>query len=175
MVAGLVGAVAAAVPGLIDFFSIRDPRAGKICLIHLAVNAGLVVLYAVNAWIRTLVAPDSVLPILLSAVGVAGLAVTGWLGGELVYVHKVGGWLRERFPRQGAAVSARHDGTRVAIPKVATRSLSPAALTRQRPARERTRSGALPGAGPPWRPRPCIGSRVLNTAHANMRILRAMM
>jgi uncharacterized membrane protein len=90
IVAGLIGAAAAAVPGLIDFFSIRDPRAGKIGLAHLAGNAGLVVLYAINAWIRTLLAPDSVLPILLSVVGVAGLVVTGWLGGELVYVHKVG-------------------------------------------------------------------------------------
>ena len=107
MVAGLVGAVAAAVPGLIDFFSIRDPRAGKICLIHRAVNAGLVVLYAVNAWIRTLVAPDSVLPILLSAVGVAGLAVTGWLGGELVYVHKVG-------VAQGTVPSTRRSSKRAA-------------------------------------------------------------
>jgi uncharacterized membrane protein len=90
LVAGLIGAVGAAVPGLIDFFSIKDPRAGKIGLAHLAGNASLVALYAINAWIRTLLAPDSVLPFLLSVVGVAGLVVTGWLGGELVYVHKVG-------------------------------------------------------------------------------------
>jgi uncharacterized membrane protein len=90
IVAGLIGAVAAAVPGLIDFLSIRDARAGKIGVAHLAGNAGLVVLYAINAWTRTLLAPGSVLPILLSVVGVAGLVVTGWLGGELVYVHKVG-------------------------------------------------------------------------------------
>jgi uncharacterized membrane protein len=57
---------------------------------HLVLNVALVVLYSVNAWIRAVLAPDAVLPVLLSVVGVAGLAVTGWLGGEMVYVHKVG-------------------------------------------------------------------------------------
>ncbi len=90
MIAGLLGAVAAAVPGLIDFFSITDPRAGRVALLHLVVNAGLVVLFAVNAWLRSVLAPDSMLPLLLSIVGIAGLVVAGWLGGELVYVHRVG-------------------------------------------------------------------------------------
>ena len=47
-------------------------------------------LYSVNGWIRTILEPDAVLPVLLSVVGIAGLVVTGWLGGELVYIHKVG-------------------------------------------------------------------------------------
>jgi len=90
MIAGLLGAVAAAVPGLIDFFSITDPRAGRVALLHLVVNAGLVVLFAANAWLRSVLTPDSLLPLLLSIVGIAGLLVAGWLGGELVYVHRVG-------------------------------------------------------------------------------------
>jgi uncharacterized membrane protein len=89
LVAGVIGAVVAAIPGLIDFFSIRDPRAGKVGMIHLVLNVALVTLYSVNAWIRTILEPDAVLPVLLSVVGVAGLVVTGWLGGELVYIHKV--------------------------------------------------------------------------------------
>jgi uncharacterized membrane protein len=40
--------------------------------------------------IRTVLGPDAVLPLLLSLVGVAGLVVSGWLGGEMVYVHRVG-------------------------------------------------------------------------------------
>lgn len=90
LVAGVIGAVVAAVPGVIDFFSITDPRAGKVGMAHLVINVGLVGLYSINAWLRTLVGPDSVVPVLLSVVGVAGLVVTGWLGGEMVYVHKVG-------------------------------------------------------------------------------------
>jgi len=82
--------VVAAVPGLIDFFSITDPRAGRVALLHLVVNAGLVVLFAANAWLRSVLTPDSLLPLLLSIVGIAGLLVAGWLGGELVYVHRVG-------------------------------------------------------------------------------------
>jgi uncharacterized membrane protein len=90
LVAGVIGAIVAAIPGLIDFFSITDPRAGKVGMAHLVLNAALVVLYSVNAWIRTVLGPDAVLPVLLSVVGVAGLVVTGWLGGEMVYVHRVG-------------------------------------------------------------------------------------
>ena len=89
-VAGVIGAIVAAIPGLIDFFSITDPRAGKVGMTRLVLNAALVVLYSVNAWIRTVLGPDAVLPVLLSVVGVAGLVVTGWLGGETVYVHRVG-------------------------------------------------------------------------------------
>src|SRR5215469_15023781 len=45
MVAGLLGALAAAVPGIIDFFAITDPRAGRVALLHLAINAGLILLF----------------------------------------------------------------------------------------------------------------------------------
>lgn len=90
IVAGVIGAVVAAVPGLIDLFSITDPRVGRIGLVHLAINAALICLFAANAWIRTLVGPRSPIPFVLSIVGMSGLVVSGWLGGEMVYVHKVG-------------------------------------------------------------------------------------
>ena len=35
LVAGVIGALVAAVPGLIDFFSITDPQAGKVGMAHL--------------------------------------------------------------------------------------------------------------------------------------------
>jgi hypothetical protein len=41
MVAGIIGALVAAVPGLIDFFSISDPRAGRIGLVHLCINTAV--------------------------------------------------------------------------------------------------------------------------------------
>lgn len=90
VVTGVIGALAAAVPGLIDFFSITDPRAGKVAVAHLAVNVSLVLLFSLNAWLRTALAASSVVPLLLSILGIAGLVVAGWLGGELVYTHKVG-------------------------------------------------------------------------------------
>jgi len=75
---------------LIDFFSISDPRAGRIGLAHLIINGALVVLFSANAWLRTASAPGSMLPLTLSVAGVAVLLVSGWLGGEMVYVQKVG-------------------------------------------------------------------------------------
>jgi len=75
---------------VIDFFAITDPRAGRVAVLHLAINAGLILLFGVNAWVRTLLAPTSMVPLLLSVVGIAGLMVSGWLGAELVYVHRIG-------------------------------------------------------------------------------------
>jgi uncharacterized membrane protein len=90
MVAGVGSAVAAAVPGVIDFLSISDPRAGRIGLVHLAINVTLVFLFTANAWLRTVSLPGSSLPFALSVLGVAALLVSGWLGAEMVFVHKVG-------------------------------------------------------------------------------------
>jgi uncharacterized membrane protein len=36
------------------------------------------------------VGADSWVPFALSIIGVVGLAVSGWLGGEMVYVERVG-------------------------------------------------------------------------------------
>ena len=100
MVGGVIGALVAAVPGLIDFNSIKEPTAGSVALLHLSVNVGLVLLFSVNAWIRTLLMPESVIPIALSVIGIAGLAVSGWLGGELVYRHAVGVTTDASVPRE---------------------------------------------------------------------------
>jgi uncharacterized membrane protein len=53
------------------------------------INVGLVLLYTINAGLRVLNGPEAVLPVILSFVGVAALGVSGWLGGELVYVQRV--------------------------------------------------------------------------------------
>ena len=111
MVAGIVGAVVAAVPGLIDFFSISDPRAGRIGLAHLIINVSLMILFSANAWLRTSTAlanaPGGVLPLALSIVGVGALLVSGWLGGEMIYVHKVGVAGASREPSSGEKRSGR--------------------------------------------------------------------
>jgi uncharacterized membrane protein len=43
--------------------------------------------------------PDAVAPVVLSAIGVLLLGISGWLGGELVYIY-------------GVAVEPKHDPTR---------------------------------------------------------------
>jgi uncharacterized membrane protein len=90
MAGGFVGALAAAVPGLIDLLSLHVARVRRIALTHMALNLIVVALYAVNLWLRMQDATDVRLPVLLSVVAVILLAISGWLGGEMVHVHRVG-------------------------------------------------------------------------------------
>jgi uncharacterized membrane protein len=92
LVIGLLFAVLAATAGLIDFFSeplIRNLRAAWI---HGLGNAAVIVLSIFNALIHTRDAYTSVVPsgLILSALVVAILLVTGWNGWTMVYRHGVG-------------------------------------------------------------------------------------
>jgi uncharacterized membrane protein len=87
--AGIVGALLAAVPGLIDFLSITDRRVRKIGLTHMVVNLIAVTLFAVSFWLR-LGDPLGGTPVALAVVGFLVLGLGGWLGGELVFVHGMG-------------------------------------------------------------------------------------
>jgi uncharacterized membrane protein len=89
MVGGTVGALVAAVPGLIDYLSLKDPRAVRIATAHLTLNLIIVGLFVANLVLRTLDYPPTTLPLVLSVIGVALLGVSGWLGWELIYAHGV--------------------------------------------------------------------------------------
>jgi uncharacterized membrane protein len=56
----------------------------------MSLNLTIVVLYLVNLGLRLRFPPDHPLPFALSIVAVVLLAVSGWLGGALVYEHGVG-------------------------------------------------------------------------------------
>jgi uncharacterized membrane protein len=84
--AGIVGAILAAVPGLIDYFSIDEAEMKRIANLHLAVNLGAVAIFAINLWLRFRLPADSNLPLGLSIIGVLAISIGGWLGGEMVYV-----------------------------------------------------------------------------------------
>ncbi|HEY7533674.1 MAG TPA: DUF2231 domain-containing protein [Nitrospiraceae bacterium] len=90
MAAGVAGALVAAVPGYLDFRMITEPRVIRVAKAHLTINLSIVVLYIVNLLLRQGSGPGAVFPVLLSILGVALLGVSGWLGGELVFVHGVG-------------------------------------------------------------------------------------
>jgi uncharacterized membrane protein len=87
---GIVGALLAAIPGFIDYLSITDTRAKRIATFHLALNLAGVVLFAANFGLRYAGDRGASLPIIISAITLVGVAISGWLGGELVYVHHVG-------------------------------------------------------------------------------------
>jgi len=84
---GIAGAVIAAVPGLIDYFSIDEAAMRRIATFHMLVNLGAVVIFAINLWSRFSLGPSSLVPLILSIAGVIGIGVGGWLGGEMVYVR----------------------------------------------------------------------------------------
>lgn len=91
---GIVSALAAAVPGFVDYLSVRGP-AGRIATWHMALNLTVVAIFVVSLLVRGTAAQASIgglawLPFALSLVGALVLTVSGWLGGHLVYVHGVG-------------------------------------------------------------------------------------
>jgi len=89
MAGGIAGALLAAVPGLIDLFSIHDPKLKRIGIIHMVMNLVIVVLFIINWAMRFRQAGDSATPMILSLVGVVLLIVAGWLGADLVHEHRV--------------------------------------------------------------------------------------
>jgi uncharacterized membrane protein len=89
MAGGIIGALLAAVPGLIDLLAIRDIKSRRIGIVHMVVNLVVVGLYAVNLYLRSQPGHSSHVTIALSVVAVGLLTVSGWLGGELVYVRGV--------------------------------------------------------------------------------------
>jgi uncharacterized membrane protein len=92
MVGGLIGALAAAVPGLIDLLYYKGgaPPVKKIALTHMTINLTVVVLYAVNIWLSMSSQESMKVSIVLSIIGVCMIAVSGWLGGQMVHVYGVG-------------------------------------------------------------------------------------
>jgi uncharacterized membrane protein len=92
LVVGLLFAVFAATAGLIDFFTEPRIRGLRAAWIHGIGNAAVLVLSVFNALIHTRDAYTSVVPsgLILSALVVAILLVTGWNGWTMVYRHGVG-------------------------------------------------------------------------------------
>jgi uncharacterized membrane protein len=86
---GIVGALLAAVPGLLDFLGLHEPRERRVGVIHLSLNLAIVAVQAVNFWLRGQASAGERLPMLISVIAVAALVVSGWLGGQLVHVFGV--------------------------------------------------------------------------------------
>jgi len=93
MLGVIVGALAAAVPGFIDYLAIRDRQVKRIATIHMILNLTVVVLFIFNLGMRFKASADpdeQLFATILSVVGVLLMAVSGWLGGSMVYIHHVG-------------------------------------------------------------------------------------
>ena len=87
---GVLAAVLAAVFGLLDYTRLTPgTRARRIATIHLVLNLTAVAIFAA-AWAVHLGNDDpSAVGLVLGVIGLVGLGISGFLGGELVFRHGV--------------------------------------------------------------------------------------
>ena len=92
LTAGLIIAFFAVIAGLIDFLGDRRIRDLRAVWIHAIGNAIALIVEIFNIFIHSRDAYTSVVPtgLILSAIAVLILCVTGWMGWDMVYRHRVG-------------------------------------------------------------------------------------
>jgi uncharacterized membrane protein/nitrite reductase/ring-hydroxylating ferredoxin subunit len=91
-IAGIIGGLVAAVPGLIDYFSTVPPdsSAKKRATLHGLTNITMLLIFSVAAFYRR---SDSAMPVLVIALEAAGfilMSIAGWMGATLVYRNQIG-------------------------------------------------------------------------------------
>jgi uncharacterized membrane protein len=94
LLGGIIGAALAAVFGIIDWLSIKDPEVKKTADWHARLNVIALLVFAASFYLRTaggasIIGGSHTVPVLLSVVGVILITISGWLGGELVFRHGV--------------------------------------------------------------------------------------
>lgn len=117
--AGCLAAVAAAVVGIIDWLSLKDKQVVRIANWHARLNIAALVVFAISLYLRMqigapLVGHRLTIPFLLSFLGVILIAISGWLGGEMVFRHGVavemqGGRQEQEEGRKQAAFGRRRE------------------------------------------------------------------
>jgi uncharacterized membrane protein len=90
LLGGIIGAAVAAVPGFIDWLSLKDREVVKIANWHARLNVIALLIFAASFYLRTasgagLVSGSYTIPIGLSVVGVILISISGYLGGEMVF------------------------------------------------------------------------------------------
>ena len=93
--AGCLGAIAAAIPGIIDWLAIKNGDVKRVANWHARLNIAALVVFAISLFLRLgrysdLVGRKLTIPFLLSLVGVILITISGWLGGELVFRYGLG-------------------------------------------------------------------------------------
>ena len=95
LAAGCIGAIAAAIPGFVDWLAIKDGEVKKAANWHARLNVIALIVFAISFFLRLGSYSDFVgrkltIPFLLSLVGMILISISGWLGGELVFRYGVG-------------------------------------------------------------------------------------
>jgi uncharacterized membrane protein len=94
LLAGIIGAVAAAIFGIIDWLAIKDREVKKVANWHARLNVIALLIFAASFYLRTtngsqMVGDNYTIPLVLSIIGVILITISGYLGGELVFKHGV--------------------------------------------------------------------------------------
>lgn len=90
MAGGVIGGLVAALPGFLDVFTMYRSDVKKIGLLHMSINLVIVTSYVAGfLWRRAVPSGMESAQFILSVVAVLLLGISGWLGGEMVYVHGV--------------------------------------------------------------------------------------
>ena len=93
LIAGIVGALVAAVPGLIDYLKTVPPNSSgkRRATKHMILNLSAVASFGVALWLRGVPSAEPGLATLgFEVMGVALMAVGGWMGGVLVNRNQIG-------------------------------------------------------------------------------------
>jgi|SRR5215813_9157169 len=106
--AGCLGAVAAAIPGIIDWLALKQPEVNRISNWHARLNIIALIIFAISLYLRLrtaagLVSHRIIIAFLLSFVGVILIVISGWLGGEMAYKYGVGVAPRRDTPAEESA------------------------------------------------------------------------
>ncbi len=118
-IAGIVGAVLAAVPGAIDYFYSVPPQstAKKRATKHALLNVTNLILFVFVVYYRQNNPAESLVVVALEAVGVVLLSIAGWMGGTLVHRNQIG--IDHRYAEAGkwneAYVDASNGRIQVAL------------------------------------------------------------
>ena len=94
--AGIVGAILAAIPGLIDWLTITEPAAKKTGTLHLVLNVSALLLFGLSLYLRmknygaAAVGHHLQVPFVVSLAGLIDMTIAASLGGKLVYQHRMG-------------------------------------------------------------------------------------
>jgi uncharacterized membrane protein/nitrite reductase/ring-hydroxylating ferredoxin subunit len=100
LAAGIVTALVAAIPGIIDYATTVPPRssAKKRAATHGLTNSFAVALFAI-AWFNRSMSEPVLMVLVLEAAGAAALSSGAWMGGTLVYRNQIG--VDHRYARAG--------------------------------------------------------------------------
>lgn len=95
LAAGCLAAVAAAAAGFIDWMAIKDDAVKRVANWHARLNVIALIAFTASLVLRVgkfsdLVGRRLTVPFLLSLIGMILIAISGWLGGELVFKYGVG-------------------------------------------------------------------------------------